>query len=368
MKTITLVLSNIYNMYKYNKLFFTVFVISFLITVLSLCFMYSYSKNVMEKNIESNLEKRRITIDFSNEITDYSLIERIYNSFADRIFQVKYIAKSIDENNETDNRFIVAYIPDFKYRLIEYGRSFTLGNENCDLNSVIISSTYISPTAAQTIIGSKISISGNDFTVIGVNGNYDSNVYAEVLYEKLKKNRYPIIQISYVIKNYKELKSTREFIIEIFKKYLKNNYIIQPSNDFKQEESAFIQRIAESIIIVALSIINMMILYRFLIYSRKRDYAIMQLVGASESRIITIIYIELSIILFITYIVSIFLNSIILLPVYKNLGINLSYNFVDYIFIYIILFCIANIALFPVFASSYSAKIKQDRFIISIGR
>jgi len=305
----------------------------------------------MQTNIDNNMDRRRINLEFNETNNDYSIIDKIYSKYLKDIDEIKIISASqMYELEHIDhvmqlNLQLVSYIPERKYRIINAGRNFTETQRENAENVAIVS--YI-PVIGGDLnrIGTDITINEIAYKIIGV-GNVSSGSYinVEIPYNTLKRNGLSFSSVSFVVS---------ESIYESFEAKLKDiignkySYRIQKGEYRKKEEALFIQRMISALLIVSLAVINMMMIFKYLMNIRKKEFAVMRIVGASENIIIKVVFLELFFILILAFSLAMLLNEIILIPLFRSIDIYLLYRPVDYVIIFTLLYLIACVPMISI--------------------
>lgn len=381
MKILVLAIKQIKNIYIRNKLFFWVFTISFFACTITLGFMYGYFQDRMMAKIKSDMERRRVTVVFNEENTDYSFLDNVFEKYSDEIEEIKITSSSIFIKAKTEGSDkqikidIISYMPKEKKYIVLLGRYFTDKEREDGDNVAIMTQLYVPDYNNLNKVGSEININGTAFKIIGVSDffsmdNYNANeinmdsqeIYlnAQIPYNTLKKHNLPLIRVSFVVSE-KLYKSFEMKIREILDKQHANSYEIQLGANNKNAESQFLQSMLEAMVIISLAVINMMMIYKYLIEIRAKEFAIMRIVGANENSIIKLIFMELFAILIITYSIAMTINKLLLVPLYYYIGVYITYRFIDYVIIFLLLFCIASIPIIPTLFRSILSSPARNR-------
>jgi len=356
MKVLILILKQIRRLYIRNMLFCLIFVISFLTCSIILVFMYGYYINRMKANIAENMDRRRITVVFSNKINDYPLIDKMLSVYTSDIEEIRITCDSVFlENDAAENNplkiNIVSYMPEYKNNVITKGRTFT-EQEKKNGENVIITSQLLFDNNNEYFnkINAVVNINNSDFRIIGVSSyavSQPNQAVVNMPYNSIKKLNVPYIEVSLVLSQKLYMSFDQKIKAVLDDQYIDTYKVIRVPYK-KSEESQFIQSILEVIFIVVLAIINMMMIYKYLMNIRAKEYAIMRMIGASESSVVGIMLTELLLILTLVFILAVIVNKLVLVPLYRVSELIISYKAMDYVILFLILYCFACIPVIPV--------------------
>jgi len=364
MKTLALVVKQINNLIVRNKLFSCIFITSFIISAISFCFMYAYALSLMKAGIEKDMERRKIILSINKEHQNTVLIDDIYAKYQLGIEEICIYAKPIwieVKNAASQEIQIVSYLPKYQYGILRYGRNFTEEELREGHKVAILNISYANLDQLYANLDSYIYINENNYQIVGVRFATEDKILVEIPYLSLKNENTSVsaIAIVFSLEFYKDIEVRLEEIIESLE-IDKKGYEILANPINKKEERLFIQRVLQAIFIVSLAVISMMLIYSYFIEIRKREFAVMRIIGASENTILKLIYFELLLILFLAYIIAVVVNTFVLIPLLHSLDIYPIYRVIDYIIVFILLFCIASIPVLPVlFRSLYFSPVKN---------
>lgn len=344
MKILLLSINQIRNIYVKSKLFFFIFTVSFITSAITLISMYGDYYNSMTKSIENNMERRRISIEFNEACKDYSIIENIYGKFADEIEEVKIILGTYNVKRETGEIVpfeILSYIPEYKNRIIFWGKKFSEQQKENGENVIIISQMY-EPNNELNRINYSVFIDNTSFEIVGIQLRSTEQILADIPYNTVKKNRFAFKGISFVVSKDLYLKFEAE-LREVLRD--SQSYEIIPASYSKSTEMLFLQKMLYAILFVSLAIINIMMIYNYLLKIRKKEFAVMSIIGASENTLIKLIFLELFIILSVAYLVAVIFNKLIYIPLLHKIDIYYTSRIIDYVIMFLLIFFIACIPL-----------------------
>jgi len=291
-----MILTNINSFIKAQKLLFIIFILLQILAVVST--QYAYLGVLKQENdrliyVE---EATLFTVEFNEPITITSIKPIINKTLED--YPKKLTAISVD-------------ITDGNLRAFFFGQNKVVnyGSENAK-NSDIIASTN-KDVSNGVGLGDKFKSNTAEFNVVGLRTDAP---YNEILITAVNDN-FKISAVNIVLSF---LPTVTEK--EVFCEYLENSFsdatIIEPVNRNMHNESQFSSKMTLTISLLLLTVINIVFVFRYVIYKREKIYKISRLCGATKKYIFITTFTEHLIYNLISTVFATLITIFVIVPVF----------------------------------------------------
>lgn len=171
-------------------------------------------------------------------------------------------------------------------------------------------------------IGDAISILGENYTIVGIRKSTD----IEVNFDSLNKNQlFSAICISL---NTIPSKKSIEAISSIIENNLEIKELVQPKERDVFSEISFDTKLVSTFLLVLLTVLNVNMIYSYLLYQRKKQHAIYRICGLTKSKLIAYCIVELSL----YHVVALIFAIVLFFTINKHILLFKSIQSYDYIF------------------------------------
>lgn len=349
MKKYILVIKSYKNYLQTDKPIFGALIIGLVISYISLLYLYGYYSSVKHGKEIYDFTTKKYTIKIDTTVTYEERISFLDSLRKDASFPslevLRVLGKAKIKENNTDI-VIGAYQPRNMHLYLFQGKYFSPENlTNADRVAIVDKGIYYTDIYKQdpSVIGRKVSIGGDEFRIIGVDGMLEKNM-VEVPYSTFMSKKYNIDSLEVVFQ--KPLNSLQGSKLEgLVNKLLDKSVIIKPPDVNSQILITFILQMVLVILIISFAIINLIYLFKYLVEKREREFLIYRICGAKRINIFSMLMIENFLLNLVTY----FLSLIIFIPLYflafKRLNIDVSLNLTDCLLVYAIICMISFLAI-----------------------
>lgn len=326
MKTLKLMLSRLKQYYRNNKFIFVLFVIGGLLNAIVFAYFYGnqVSYNADRYSQENYYRKYTVYLESSTEKESY---------------------KKLLESDLIQNVIVGHPLP-------SQPPEFLLGTMNENINVVKVKGTLsfsdkyqvIVSRKCRTPVGDSINFYGKDFTVIGQNTNDDEYYIPYEAYEELGLED----SILYVYsKKHQDISNDK--VAALIKDTFPDSSIDTPAKWDALNMRSMKSEIILICVCYAFSTISFMFLLRHMLDSMVYDSAVCMIVGASKSTISAITFWESMLLSLTSGAVGLVLHRLLYNVLFKKINITseMVYKFSDYIFIFLLMFCITVIVTLP---------------------
>lgn len=335
-----MILTSIKSFFVSQKLLFVIFILLQIFAVVST--QYAFLDIIKKENdrIIYVEEATLFIVDFneSTSITDInSKIDKIVSDYSKKLTAI-----SIDST--TDN--LRAYFFG-QNKVVNYGSS------NFDVNDIIVSTNQ--EISGNVELGEKFCSAIGEFNVTGL--RIDAP-YNEILLSAVND--------SFEINS---LNITLSFLPSIsqkdnFSKYLQsifpNANIVEPVNRNMHNEALFSSKIQLTISLLALTAINIIYIFRYVIYKRQKTYIISRLCGATKKHIFIVTFLEYMIYSVVSSCVATLLTVFIIIPIfYESVYFTLSSIILPVLLFFIICICI----ILPLLIKNSNLRMLQNKVV-----
>lgn len=349
-----LIYKNLLNFIKKNSNVFIVLILTQIITLLGCFSAFNFYLESSNKS-KSYYETART---FMVEFTDTNNLEARLDKVVDSEYDIQHmytftlsseldisknkVTQNFDWNFENDGTNIKMFCGDYygetaRDRKTSIGTYLDVNDSSDTYNSIVLSSDeYFSYD-----IGEKYIINGEYYNIIGI--STDDNYY--VSYKTLIKKNLPITGINIILKN--EISDDKA---DKFASYLASVFDAEevdvPKKEYGNEVNNYNYLMVFSGLVFALSILNFVYIYKYILDKRKKQYAIFRIYGCTKLRGILMYTTEALTISTVSYIftsllfVFVFIRIISMIDKFTVLALNFNSLFIIYIVYIVVLFCV----------------------------
>lgn len=332
-----IIIKNIKQLIITHRTVFILFVVSQLISTLSIMFVYSASVSQDQQSLTYNQKIRTYTVK-QEENYNASLDKMLTLILNEKEGLLRNITVKLGENSEIHAEF--TYI-NRNPLYVHYGRYFTEEDFNRGARQIILCDTL---AEGQKKVGGTFNLYGTEYAIIGIIGQ---SLFHEIPYCSIDDYGH-ISEISFALvapPNSKELEEWRAYL----QYHFKDASIEVPEQQDLSYAAGNLYRRLSSMVIGLLAIINFSYLYNFVLLRRRGWYASLRICGCSKLKGMLIYFMEvliISVILFLFCGVCFHLFVSRLLP---EINENLIYmmNIGDYITLLMIYLIVITAVFMP---------------------
>lgn len=341
-----IVLKNLKNFILTHKIVFTIFILCEFVSFATATYMAAQFASNQKEWVEGNLAYKTFSIEssFSNEDIS-NKISQVKEKFPQVLMVKVYMDKLRMQAN--------AIYPPKTERYVYSGRYFSEDEFYNGAKQIIINED-----SENFSVGNIIKIQDMILEVIGV--NYSIGNYSEIPYSALT-NLEEITRLSFSLEKIPKSEE-RELFLSSLKEIFQTDEIKSPENINILAVSSVTIEYLVCIVVPLFLLYNLSFLYEYVLNSRKKNFAVMRLVGCSSKKAFSIFGIEILIISTIVYSLSCVFLAFVVIPItiYFDIeGINFLY-FEDYIRFYIIIM----VATFFIFSSVIKKNTERNISIL----
>lgn len=349
-----LIFKNLLNFIKNNSKVFIILILTQIITLLGYFSAFNFYLESLNENKSYYEDSRTFSVEITDTTNLESRLDKVINSEYDIQRMYTFTLSSeldIAQNKKTQNIYgdfendetnIKMFCGDYygetvRYSKISIGSYFDINDSsNSDNNIVISSEGYFVYD-----IGEKYIINGESYNIIGISS--DTNYY--IPYKTLVNNNLPITGINIILKN--EISNDKA---DTFASYLASIFdtekVYVPKIEYGNAVNYYNFLMVFLGLVFALSILNFVYIYRYILDKRKKQYAIFRIYGCTKLRGIFMYTAEALIISTVSYIftsllyVFVFIRIISMIDKFTVLALNFESLCIVYIVYIIVLFCV----------------------------
>ena len=319
---IKIVLKNIKNSFKNFRKIYSLLIVSQLVSILSIFFVYGIFTSYSDKMTELDIESYRIGASFSLSKDDY--IKELKDCLPEILEPIEqkldfmFVAGAdngvmIDMHTEYDNGTYLLSKTVMENLVLEDGRK--LSDEDVWQENKVIYSGRLEEDQP----GKKISIAGTEFEVVGTDSNNmgDFEIPFSVCPDDVK--------LCYASFIFKELPTQKDYdlIKNTFDGVFGANYELEEF-ELQNEETVISYRtnMVISIAICVISALNTCLLYGYIVSQRRKQMAVYGIIGASQGRRLAINEVEIMLVSGITALIGFVIFKLglenIILSIYES--------------------------------------------------
>jgi hypothetical protein len=335
---LAIIISNIKQFITTYRLIFVLFIISQLVSTLSIMFVYSVVVSQQKEERDYNQRIRTFTVEPMTGF-DRLLDRKLYEIMDEKNDFIRDITVKLGDTVNIHAKFTYPSSSPF---YVSYGKYFTEEDFLRGVKQVILSDRL---TEGQKKVGDTFTINNREYEIIGM---FSGAHYHEIPYKSIEDyNSISLIEIVLEeVPNKKDVEQWREYLHGKFPDAI----IAVPEVQNLQYVAVNLYRSVSSIFIGLLAVLNFSYLYRYILLKRRGQYASLRICGCS---IFKGALIYLSEVLFLS-ITQFGFSSIIfqaaIFPLSSNFHENLKYMLSpgDYLFLFAVYLTVILLVFTPI--------------------
>lgn len=343
-----IIFRNIRQLIVTHRVFFILFIVSQLISILSIMFIYSVSVSQQKQAIYYNQGIRTFTVQPLAKF-DRSLDRLLSKIMAEKEDALRGIAVKLGEDNSH---------ADFTYSSrsalnVSYGRYFTEEDFYRGARQVVLSDIL---AEGQKKVGETFVINGVKYEIIGIDSFSLSH---EIPYPSIE-NHEQITEIAIILAeppNFRKLEQWREYL----QRHFSDAVIGEPEKPDLRYAAENLYKSVSSIAVGLLAVLNFSYLYNFILLKRKGWYASLRICGCSRSQGTLICLAEVFLISTVLFALSAVVFHGAVSPLFTSINENLLYWMSpgDYLVLFLIYLAVL-VAVFMPKIISFSRRTPVD--------
>lgn len=293
-----MILTSIKSFIKTQKLLFTIFILLQILAVASA--QYAYIGNTKIKNdwIIYVEEATCFTVEFEEPV---------------RISQISSAAEKIKGDYNKKLTAISIDIPDGNLRAYYFGQNkvVSYGASAVSVNDIIISTDQHISSGKQ--LGGIFETNAAVFDVVGLRTNV---LYNEILIQAVD-NSFEIGSVNIMLSFLPTLSQKNEFC-KYLQELFPDTIIIAPEERSGYTESYSSSQMLVNAMLLSLSVINIIFIFRYVIGKRRKMYFVSRLCGASKRQIFMITFAEYMVYCVFSCFIASLITKLVIIPVFYN--------------------------------------------------
>jgi hypothetical protein len=308
----TILLNNIKKFLKNNRVIFAVFIISQIVTSISIIYIYAIFDAKKTRDIIYNNDIRSYTVLYSTKISDDipEKLNTVYQKYEDFLEQIVLFSNS----EYIKLNYLYPGIADQSTQIGSYfsKEAFENGERQIIIND---------ESSDQYNIGDIYILHDREYTVVGLTKN---DGYNEIPFKALNSN-ITIEKIVFIAKDIPN-KTQNEEITAYLHTVFDDVRVSPPpeANYFLSSEN--ISSYFMSIAIFLLAIVNISYIYRYILYCRKRQFVIIRVSGCSMKRALFLYLSEIIILSTVQFTLSCLISHFCISRFFAYLNFYLTYS------------------------------------------
>lgn len=335
-----MILTSIRNFIRNQKLLFAVFIILQILAVVSI--QYAYLGNVQKENnwIIYIEEATLFRVGFSEEIKISQLNDIIYK-IKDK-YGEKLTAISID-------------IDDGNLRAYYFGQNKVVNYGKTDISSDDVIVSTIADVSNCKQLGDIFETTTKNFNVAALRTDVP---YNEILLESVT-DEFNIKTINITLSFLPTVSQRMEFT-EYLQGIFPSGNIVEPKTRSLTNEAKFSSELISVVVLLILTIINIIFIFRYVITKRKKYYTISRLCGATKAQIFVATLSEYFVYCFTSCLIATFITKTIVVPVFYT-GTFFTWNVIVLPVVVFMAMCICIIL--PLLVKNSNLHMIQSRMV-----
>ncbi len=333
-----MILTSIKSFIKTQKLLFTIFILLQILAVASA--QYAYIGNTKIKNdwIIYVEDATCFTVEFKEPVRISQISSAVEKTKGD--YGEKLAAISIDILHDNLRAYYFG-----QNRVVSYGSSAD------SVNDVIISTTQEISNGKK--LGDIFETKLNAFTVVGIRTNV---FYNEILIEAVD-NSFEIGSVNIMLSFLPTFSQKNEFC-KYLQKLFPDTSIIAPEERSGYTESYGSSQKLINTLLLTLSIINIVFIFKYVITKRKKTYHIARLCGASKRQIFVMTFTEYFIYCGFSCILASLITKLVIIPVFYE---NVYFTWDMIVYPAIVFFIVCIFVTIPLLLKNSNLNIIQNK-------
>lgn len=341
MKYITLPIKNIFTLIRKNTIITMLLIISQIISVIVVMLAYGIIMNSGIESKEVNKFKRSLSAYTRDNYMEFKNVkdtfEKIFEEYGDRIESI--CVGGYDEEHDTEIWSHFAYKNGNIIQDEEWIKTTMALQTNCKGRMFSEEEFYNGKKVIIINAGwediESCMIAGEEYEVVGqfFEGGYMGSKVIEIPYLSIGENM-KISNMSIYLKTLPTITEYNYFATTMFDLFGYEECNIELPEKFANDTKNMYKTYAIiAVIMLGMSVINISIVYGYILKVRKKNNAVMSLCGGKKREIILINLIEIVIICMVSYIVAATIFIHITIPSLKDIFIYFKGIYKDYVYI-----------------------------------